>query len=73
MRKEVLKDSHLSTVSDAILIAERINAAEKFADNFENYKSKNKKYKEKILNDYTQPMDLGNVQRTNGSKRGGFS
>ena len=53
MRKEVLKDSHLSTVSDAILIAERINAAEKFADNFETYKTKNKKYKEKILNDYS--------------------
>ena len=53
MQKEVLKDSHLSTVSDAILIAERINAAKKFADNFETYKTKNKEYKEKILNDYS--------------------
>ena len=41
LQKEVLKDPHLSTVSDAILIAERLDAAEHFATNFSQYKNKN--------------------------------
>jgi hypothetical protein len=32
LRKEVLKDPNLNVLSDAILIAERIEAAEKFAE-----------------------------------------
>lgn len=42
LRKEVLKDTNLTTVSDAIIIAERSEAANKFAENFGNYKVKNK-------------------------------
>ena len=45
LRKEVLKDANLSALSDAILVAERIDAADKFADNFDNFKKKNTKYK----------------------------
>lgn len=45
IRKEVLRDAHITTLSDAILVAERIDAADKFADNFDNFKMKNNKYK----------------------------
>ena len=45
IRKEVLKDANMSTLSDAILVAERIDAADTFADNFANFKKKNKQYK----------------------------
>lgn len=42
LRKEVLKDTNLTVVSDAIIIAERCEAANKFAENFDNFKVKNK-------------------------------
>ena len=67
LRKEVLKDPNLSTVSDAILIAEHLNTAENFSESFEQYKAKNKKYKEHILHDYTQLMDIGNISRNNNA------
>jgi hypothetical protein len=35
LRTEVLKDPNLNTVSDAILIAERLEAALKFSANFD--------------------------------------
>jgi hypothetical protein len=58
IRKDVLKDHNLNTISDAIIIAERINAAEKFADNFKDYKNKNSNYKKKNLDDFSEPMDI---------------
>ena len=43
IRREVLKDAHLTTLSDAILIAERVDAAEQFAEvGFRTYSNKNK-------------------------------
>ena len=61
IRKEVLRDANLQTLSDAILAAERIDAADKFADNFDTFKRKNKQYKQDVLNDYTEPMEIDNL------------
>ena len=63
IRKEVLKDANMSTLSDAILVAERIDAADNFSDNFANFKKKNKQYKHEILQDYTEPMDIDTLYK----------
>ena len=66
LRMEVLKDPNLTTVSDAILIAERIEAASKFAENFDSYKNKNKQYQREILDH--DPMDIDYLQANNYTK-----
>lgn len=63
LRTEVLKDPNLNTVSDAILIAERIEAASKFSENFDVYKNKNKQYQREILDH--DPMDIDYLQANN--------
>lgn len=65
LRTEVLKDPNLNTVSDAILIAERLEAASKFSENFDAYKTKNKQYQREILDH--DPMDIDYMQANNYS------
>ena len=66
LRTEVLKDPNLATVSDAILIAERLEAASKFAENFDAYRTKNKQYQRDILDN--DPMDIDYLQANNYNK-----